>query len=319
MNNLEVNRKKIKKIIGAIALSTTLGVNALTLDGCATKVTDDKITYTVEDGNSYPDEVVYEFSPLYQTFTKHKTDAVYENYVDLRSLPENLYLADISGEMLSLSEEELDKSNYKLDFVYPASELYLTSSIGTDNVDSRYKVVTDAAFICEHEFVLPDCYAWAKKYFGTKFNDNISDMSYSMVELHGINGNYYLNYNYHIDFDKDIEHPFLNEVPGQPMFDKYGKQRDIKKGDSLDYSALYIYVQSNDNQENNFKWVKIADKQTGMGSDSSNVVDTILGNYDDIYKSIASLNREDESKKFKSTRDFYDYIFHGSEKTLIKR
>lgn len=305
MNNLKIYEKNLKKKVGAIALSIVLGVTTLGLTGCskdAKEETKDNVVYTVED-------VIDDYNVLdyHTSYAKIKKDAVCENYVDLNQLPDCSATSIMTGDMVGMSEEELANTNYKLDYVYPVRELKLSSGGVIENIGTGYTSMTTATFRHDRAIIIPDCYKWAENYFGSGFDSYLSTINYTLQELKGINGNYYVNYDFNIEFNEDIN------VPGGITFDasnefyqKYGTQKSIKEGDSLNYKALYIMRYD---QDNNKIFDLLADEQTGMGSDSENVQLKVKHNYGNVYKNIESLDRNNESKEFSSMDEFEDFIF----------
>ena len=279
--------------VKALVLAGTLGISVIGFSGCTKQNNESDIVYTVKDANKDNSNKYIDYSGALDTYTTSNNDAVYENYVDIRNLNNNAVSYITTNDMFNMSDEDLEKTNYKIDYVYPVRELNLTSNI---EVGTKYSSMTRATFMCDHNIVIPDCYKWASSRFSNDFNDNVSDIWYSYQELKGINGNYYLNYDFDMRFNKDII------LSGNVLNSEYGVQESIKNGDELHYNALYVL-------DNNNNLVLIADEQTGMGSNCDNVKKTVMYNYNDIYKKISELDNK-ETKTFTDMDEFKDYIFN---------
>ena len=335
MKNLKLYENNMKKRIGAIVLSVVLGATTLGLSGCAKESKDDskeQVTYTVEDANdNHPSihDSIFCNTTVYARLTTKDKDAVYENYVDIRELPENSATYMETSDMLDMTEEELNATNYKIDYVCPVRELNLSSAGLIENIGKKYKSIGSTIFERESDAtfptcIVPNCYKWAEDLFGKGFNKNLSTINYSVEELDGKNGNAYVNYDFNITFNEDIDVP-NNDLylynPNTEFCQKYGMQKDIKKGDTLNYKALYIirFNSITDRyKKENLKFDLLADEQTGMGADSDNVVNGLKHNYNDVYKSISSLGREKEDKTFNNMDEFEDFVFYP-EKTKSRK
>lgn len=325
MKNLKLYENNIKKRIGAIVLSVVLGATTLGLSGCAKESKDDskeQVTYTVEDANkdNYSGSI-FDLSPFYASHTTKDKDAVYENYVDLRELPEGSATSMGTSDMLDMTEEELNATNYKIDYVHSVRELNLSSAGLIENIGTEYKAMGPATFRKKRDYlIVPDCYKWAEDCFNEGFNENLSTINYSVEELKGINGNIYVNLDFNITFKKDIAVPKNYLYNSDTEFcQKYGIQKPIKKGDTLSYQVLHLI--SSDGikfTKNNITFHLLADEQTGMGADSDNVVNGLKHNYNDVYKSISSLGREKEDKTFNNMDEFEDFVFYP-EKTKSRK
>ncbi len=309
--------KKIGKRATALALSTVIAVASFGATGCEkAKTADDKyqsgVEYIIENGNEYKDEYFYNYTPTELRLFKSEEDAEYEMFVDIRELPDKTASTIMTSDMVGMSEEELEQTNYGIDYVYPTKTLKVTSENPIKSIGTGYTSMATGFFRWDYSKIynvhIPDPYMWAKSCFGERFNDNLATIKYSLEELEGINGNSYLNINFKITFKKDIPQPQISSE----FIEKYGVQEPIYAGDSLTYKALYR-VDYYDQEKRTGKL--IADKQTGMGSTHPSITDNIMNNYDEVYKSVASLGKEKETKSFESEEEFFDYIFEkGKER-----
>ena len=289
MNNIKLYEKNLKKRVGALALSIALGATSFGITGCVNdKQNDSKnnIKYTVEEGNNRP-EYIINYSSSLLSRAKSNDDAVYENYVNLS----NLAIDDIN-----------DLEN-DIDYVYPTRSLKLSNSI-KDSFGMEYAAFPTGVFKWSRDKIVPDSYRWAENYFGEEFNNNLSTIKFSIDELKSNNDNYYVNCDLNITFDKDIDIPNgIKYLDNNNFYETYGMQKPIKKGDKLNYKALYLL----DYDENgNKKLILIADEQTGIGSDCDNIKNNVKHNYNDVFKSLSSI--EIESKTFSNEEEFEEYL-----------
>ena len=129
MKNFKLYKKarKIKSLI----LIGTLGASIIGFSGCAKQSNDNhnEIVYTVKDANKDIPFKYIDYKGILDTYTTSNDDAIYENYVDIRLLNNENVNYITSNDMFNMSEEELEKTNYKIDYVYPVRELNLTSNI----------------------------------------------------------------------------------------------------------------------------------------------------------------------------------------------
>ena len=222
--------------------------------------------------------------------------------------------------MIKMTDEELEKSNYNKDYVYPIRELKLTSENIIKNINSGYTAMTTRTFRQNNNIPIPNCYKWAENYFGIGFNENISTIKYSIQELEGIYGNEYVYYNFNITFNDVINVPSSKALGlSEEQRNKYGMQKPIKKGDFLNYKAIFIKRAKSDG--NNY-FELIANSYSGMGEDCNNIKNEIKNNLDKVYKTISTIkdNNAEKSKTFNNKKDLETYILNNNnDKAKVKK
>lgn len=290
MKNLKVYEENLKKKAGVIVLSLALGTSAGTMTGCSKDKGEyqNKVTYTVEDAN-IDHKVILDYPAGVDRVADIKDDVVIEKYVDYNNI---------------------DSEREGIDYVYTLREAHLTSK---ELFNGKGKAMTAATFSHDNNIMIPNCYKWAESYFGEGFIKPISDINYNIYELKGLDGNYYIDYEYNIKFKKDINLPGgVSYLYDREPYITYGDQEPIKKDDELNYKALY---KVNYNQEaNKIEFVTLADQFTGMGEDSENIKNEVKNNYSSAYKDISTLGMK-ESKEFSNILDmeFDLYENHNSK------
>ena len=85
---------------------------------------------------------------------------------------------------------------------------------------------------------------------------------------------------------------------------EYGFPESIKEGDYIHYEGLYL--------ANDGKLELLANKQTGIGSDSDNVKESVKGNLDELLKPISSLKNAKPSEEFKNNYQFDKFVYGKS-------
>ena len=179
--------------------------------------------------------------------------------------------------------------------------------------------MTTRTFRQNNNIPIPNCYKWEENYFGIGFNENISTIKYSIQELEGIYGNEYVYYDFNITFNDVINVPSSKALGlSKEQRNKYGMQKSIKKGDFLNYKAIFIKRVKSDG---NYYFELIANSYSGMGEDCNNIKNEIKNNLDKVYKTISTRkdNNDEKSKKFNNKKDLKTYILNNNnDKAKVK-
>ncbi len=307
MKNMKVYDENLRKKVGTIALSFVLGVTSLGFTGCSKEKAEDKtsneIVYIVEKDDEQKecekDTAILTNSLSQNVNIKNEKFAEYDRYVDLN------HLSDLDLDKVNIYEmNNQENDNYLIDYVYTVRDGgYLNTYMPKDTLkqflkdDVDYDNYTTATFN-NSEMIMPYPYKWAEGIFGNGGNREKTDEAITIEELYGINGNHYLYYDYTVVANQKISAPF--EVP-QEYIKEYGFPEPIKEGDYIHYEGLYL--------ANNGKLELLANKQTGIGSDSENVKKSLKGNLDDVLKPISSLENAKPSEEFEDNYQFDKFVF----------
>lgn len=309
-NNICIRLKAI--VLSIIICSTSIG-----LEGCSNKKEMVETTYSVE--NAIEKKDIIEYAPAIASFAKRKKDIEIKYYIDFNQLKDTPKVAIKTEDMIKMTDEELKKSNYNKDYVYPIRELKLTSESIIKNINSGYTTMTPRTFRQNNNIPIPNCYKWAENYFGIGFNENISTIKYSVQELEGIYGNEYVYYDFNITFNDVINVPNSKAFGlNEEQRNKYGMQKPIKKGDFLHYKALFI--KRLDNEGNNY-FELLANSYSGMGEDCDNIKNELKSNLDNVYKTISTIKDDKQSKTFNNKNELENYILNNNDdnKSKVKK
>lgn len=312
------NYNNIYLKLQAIMLSIIISSSSIGLVGCSRNEEPMELTYTVE--NAVEKKDIIEYEPVIASFAKRKKDIEIKYYIDFNQLKDTPRVAIKTEDMIKMTDEELKKSNYNKDYVYPIRELKLTSENIIKNINSGYTAMTTRTFRQNNNIPIPNCYKWAENYFGIGFNENISTIKYSIQELEGIYGNEYVYYDFIITFNDVINVPSSKALGlSEEQRNKYGMQKPIKKGDFLHYKAIFIKRVKSDG---NYYFELIANSYSGMGEDCNNIKDEIKNNLDNVYKTISTIkdNNDEKSKTFNNKKDLETYILNNNnDKAKVKK
>ena len=185
-----------------------------------------------------------------------------------------IYALDLS----KMNFNNTDDNNY-IDFLYITNGQTFNSSFKETMFDSNKIHKPDYFFNENMHIIIPEDYS----YINDILNTDKVIKEIKMYELKGFSKNYYFYYETSITFNEDI---------------RYGNSI-IHKGDNLTNKSLYIY--------NNSSMLLIANNQTGLGSDSENVINNIMGNLDDGFLSLKEYGLT-ESKYFDTQGNLNSYI-----------
>lgn len=316
MKNLKVFEENLKKKVGVIVLSLALGTSAAVMTGCSKdngeESASNEIVYTVEKTDeleAYEKDTRILVYPLSQNVKIKNNDvAEYDRYIDLS------VLSDEDLEKINIVQPGRDfQDNYLVDYVYTVRDGGYTNNIfpkepmkSTLREDIDYATYTRATFNGA-EMTLPNPYKWAEKIFGHGSNEEKTDEAITIEELYGVNGNHYLYYDYMVSAKQKIDAPFITD---QDYIKKYGFAESIKEGDYIHYQGIYLAKDG--------KLELLANKQTGMGSDSDNVKETIKGNFDELMKPISSLENAEGSQTFENSYSFDRFVFGYTNEKVRK-
>jgi len=146
-------------------------------------------------------------------------------------------------------------------YLYVVEGRTLVENFETKKEEENSKLMTEATFKYDNYYVIPSQYEWAERYFK---NIEKNTPSIKIYELRDDIGDCYVYYEYKTTFEEEITMPNNIEIEKKLTY------KNIKKGDYLKYTALY----KSDNQ----KLIKVAENQTGMGSECENIKREIIGN-----------------------------------------
>ena len=299
MKNFKTSYNNVKKSLGAISLSIVLGTMSMGgLTGCSKdNKYESEYSSTIYNVQKSDDQRAQEKKGI--TTLASKFDIVdsdysrYDRYIDF-------------NEIISDINMGYDYTYNNIDYVYPVKTGNFKSHFFEDdkiksfeNENRDYITMSNGTFRAHSNFVLPDSIKWAEKKFGNGKNENSTDELIEIEHLLGANGNVYMHYEYTVSATKDIE---TNGYFDSNYIEKYGLPRDIKKGDYIHYESLCMYDKDNN------KFIRLADKQTGIGSNSKNVKKAVLGNYDQVIKPITLLNEKSNDKTFDTNQEFKNYV-----------
>ena len=164
------NYNNIYLKLQAIMLSIIISSSSIGLVGCRRNEEPMELTYTVE--NAVEKKDIIEYEPVIASFAKRKKDIEIKYYIDFNQLKDTPRVAIKTEDMIKMTDEELEKSNFNKDYVYPIRELKLTSENIIKNINSGYTAMTTRTFRQNNNIPIPNCYKWAENYFGIGFNEN---------------------------------------------------------------------------------------------------------------------------------------------------
>ena len=288
MKNTKIYKDNIKKQIGAVVLSVSLGVASFGLTGCAK--TDDKkniqdittsqVVYSVEK-SEYEKKLDKELRIITNTTVSNHMDIVdedtasYDKYIDI--------------------EDMVNRTWKTQELVYTVRQGKFKSGNFLEEITNN-DVYGPALFKYNSLIVVPNDYQWIGKLFGEGFHESYADAELNLRELKGIYNNHYLLYEYKVTAKKDMSVPYMSEEDIQ----KYGEQKPLYEGDYIFHQALYIV------QDGELKL--LANKQTGIGADNDNVKNGVLNNFDEIINNIDELAYAKESQSFVNSYELQNYI-----------
>lgn len=285
MNNFKLYGNNLKKKVGAITLSFTVGLSSFAFLGCnLVDAATDKAVYKVKKTEKQKDidKVYDESSDKYNGFNCLNGNNDYREYD---------HYIDFDGDSLNV------------EYVYPVASLKYTTNKSVDS--KKRSVISPEFFIEESNLVIPYSMKWFNDYFNdpkSYENNKLLRGNMKLIEYKDLNGQRYLYKRSQVKIMDDLNHKYTKEELN------YGSDAKLKKGDIIRTEVLYKY-----SKDNSLK--VIAYGRSGVGSGFYNEKEAKYRNIYDCFIPVSYV--EEKSKTFKSEELFIDFVRDNNGKVKM--